>query len=289
MAVQKYLFLGQGSKNDPGFEGVEIQGRPYKDFMKSAGINVVDNIVMSCHGCPDLMTQYAKDMQYLADRGDKVVACLEGGLLFGLPSILATQTTFPVVSVPTDYVAYTAFIVPSGHAAIATVGVDQKGCTSQREKALTLAERILCLKIFEINVLTSSESLDQRQELRKKLREFYIHNYSCIDEDALSLVYGNSEQMLQVPQTSFALRADADENMMDLDYIARGEARHRKHEYNLVPCAQVRGLDNLAIFAAKIISLQRPELMEKILEIAKKKRADYTERNLLDELGIRGF
>ena len=35
---------------------------------------------------------------------------------------------------------------------------------------------------------------------------------------------------------------------------------------------------------AKIISLQRPELREKIKDIARKKRASYKERNILEEV-----
>jgi hypothetical protein len=48
---------------------------------------------------------------------------------------------------------------------------------------------------------------------------------------------------------------------------------------------QVRGAENLAIYAAKIISLQRPELIPKLKEIAQKKRASYEHRDLIKELG----
>lgn len=129
---KKILFLGQGSASDPGFESVEIEGQPYKDFMQEKGITVIPEVIESCHGCYDLMTKYSKDLQTLTEK-NRVVAVLQGGLLFGLPSIQATQTTFPIISVPTDSVAYTSFMVPSGHAAIATVGVEKKTKASKEK------------------------------------------------------------------------------------------------------------------------------------------------------------
>ena len=170
--MRKILFTATGSPNDPGFGNVRINDVSYKDFMKQRGIEVFDGYVESCHGCPDLMSQYSRDLQGIVEGGDRVMAVLQGGLLFGLPSIQATQTTFPIISVPLDYVAYTSFVVPSGHAAIATVGVeriiegDEFGIM-QRTKLLRLAERVLDLDSDRVNVFTSYPEADEK--IRKKL------------------------------------------------------------------------------------------------------------------------
>ncbi len=286
--AEKYLFLGKGSSKDPGFNGAEIKYMPYRKFMEQKGIKVVDDVVMSCHGCPDLMSRYAREMQYLAEQG-RVVAVLQGGLLFGLPSIFATQTTFPIISVPTDCAAYTSFMVPSGHAAIATVGVEREDSTLQREKALTLAERILNLGNPIVNVIADNKKNERVicTDLEKYGVEFSCDRYMA---DALSLVYGEYDEIGRVPQGGFAIYADSDENMDDWDYFCSAERKHHEAEYSyfpnaqargIFPNAQARGIGNLAIMAAKIVFLQKPELGEKIKDIAIKKRRSYPEKSLV--------
>ena len=239
--VEKYLFLGSGSDKDPGFDDVSIGDVPYKEFMKSKGITVIDKMIESCHGCYDIMKDYSQQMQFLANNGARVVAVLQGGLLFGLPSIQATQTTFPIISHPLDLVAYSAFMVPSGHAVVASVGVDDEK-KEERTKALTLAERILNLENPSVNVYASKENYE-------KLKEKFGQSMNVIpgstSNDALSLVYGTEEEMKNVPSM------------------------------------QVRGLDNLVIFATKILSLQNPGLMASIKEIGRKKLNTYKQRDLL--------
>ena len=48
---------------------------------------------------------------------------------------------------------------------------------------------------------------------------------------------------------------------------------------------QVRGDKNLVTFAAKILSLQRPDIREKIKEVGRKKRETYEKRDLISEFG----
>ena len=56
---------------------------------------------------------------------------------------------------------------------------------------------------------------------------------------------------------------------------------------DLIALLQVhtRGVDNLGIYATKILSLQRPELRATVLELATTKKMTYVQRNLLAELG----
>jgi phosphoribosylcarboxyaminoimidazole (NCAIR) mutase len=279
--IEKYLFLGSGSDKDPGFDDVSIEGVPYKEFMKSKGITVIDKVIESCHGCYDIMDSYSQQMQFLANNGARVVAVLQGGLLFGLPSIQATQTTFPILSHPLDLVAYSAFMVPSGHAVIASVGVDDEK-KAERAKALTLAERILNLENPSVNIIANVENIEKIIE-KNNLFGIASNIYSSISSDALSLVYGKTEEMRKIPKESFVVRADSDEKLKDWNYLKTAEERHHIEDWNKVPSMQVRGLENLAIFAAKIISLQKPELIANIKEIGRKKLITYKQRDLLVE------
>jgi phosphoribosylcarboxyaminoimidazole (NCAIR) mutase len=279
--VEKYLFLGSGSDKDPGFDDVSVEGIPYKEFMKSKGITVIDKVIESCHGCYDIMNSYSQQMQFLANNGARVVAILQGGLLFGLPSIQATQTTFPIISHPLDLVAYSAFMVPSGHAVIASVGVDNEK-KEEKAKALTLAERILNLENPSVNILANNENIEKIME-KNNLFGIASNMFSNLSSDALSLVYGTEEEMKNVPNTSFVVRADSDEKLKDWNYLKTAEERHHLAGWNNVHAMQVRGLDNLVIFATKILSLQRPELIESIKEIGRKKWQTYKHRDLLVE------
>lgn len=304
MQMKKILFLGLGSKKDPGFEGIKLDyihppdfgllvNDTYSKFMNDRGITVVERFVESCHGCYDIMDSYSKQMQSLVEEGNRVVAILEGGLLFALPSLQSSQTTFPIISYPLDLVSYQSFIVPSGHAAVATVGVDRKG-HSQRIKALKLAEKILNLEVEEANIIRDDSNM-----LKEKLREMGIKaDYHGLGLDRqLSLEYshyphgrGYSISPITKP-TGFLIRADSNENLNDWVYLRKTHHRHHLKMYSTecydhVPFeeAQVRGLENLAVFATKIISLQKPELREKLKEIAKKKHESYEERNLIEEV-----
>ena len=97
--MEKILFLGKASKVDKGFQDLKIGDLSYKDYMEERGITVLEDVIESCHGCPDLMTKYSQHLQSLVEEGHKVVGVLEGGLYFALPSIQAVQTTFPIFSI----------------------------------------------------------------------------------------------------------------------------------------------------------------------------------------------
>ncbi len=291
--MAKILFLGSGSAKDPGFKGVEIGGMSYREHMGQKGIKVIDGIVESCHGCRDRMDCYSQDMQSFVEKGDRVVAVLEGGLTFALPSLQATQVTFPIISVPMDYTSYQAIILPPGHAAIAGVGInvfrgDEKRYSNsgdeQKVKALTLAERILNLENDLVNIPDDAGG----DELKVQLRELGIGPYGrkFRGENVLSLAFCSSANNYKTG--GFLIRADPDLNPRDLISIDRAEWRHHQEEYNQVPTAEVYGVKNLAIFAAKIISLQKPELRGVIRDIASDKLVSYGgQRNLLEE--VRGL
>jgi len=284
--VNKILFLGMGSANDPGFEDVKIDGKQYRDYMKEKGIVVLGPFIESCHGCPDFVKSYSNQLQSLINRTygiDKVVGVLQGGLLFALPSIQATQTTFPIISVPLDEIAYTAFMVPTGHAVVAGVGVERKVSgvytTDARRAALLAAEKILNLEDTVVKTIPSilpecpyEEKIAARlSELSIDSKSFYIHE----DDGKRNLVIApNDEDMLKfIKGDSLIIR------YLEGDFeFSRPSGSDAEHLRNFGTCHLfVRGAENAAIFATKIVSMYRKEtdIIERIVEIGIKKQETY--------------
>lgn len=275
--MQKILFLGAGSKDDPGFEDVKIGKTLYKKYMKSKGIKVIDPIVIqSCHGCPDLMQDYSRQMQYLVKNDDKVVGVLQGGKTFVLPSIQATQVTYPIISCPLDMVAYQAFVLPSGHSCIAGVGIDReidgKYQTSQREKALVIAERILNLK-------ESTVAVEGDGNLEKLTKELFIFGIKISHKSKLLLSYSSIPEA-NLEEGYIQVWADINEDPYRGEYFDEAEQTLRMRDNTV----QVSGIKNLALFATKIFSLQRPDLIKKLKKIRLEKISTYDQRNLITEI-----
>jgi len=269
--MEKILFLGAGSESDPVF------GNCYNpNMLDPKGIKVLYTAVESCHGCPDLMSKYSKELQSLVDEGNRVVAVLEGGLYFALPSIQATQTTFPIISCPLDIVAYQGFMVPPGHAAIATVGIEKKieGTkdyeTTQRTKAINLAVDMLSLDTDSVDLWGLCVDMHVP---RKEIGKYDIKEKA---NSKLALAY--HESPFEGPK-SIQIWADSVGGPLTGDYIQQQESLLAKSN-----ALQVRGVQNLAIYAAKILSLSNPELREQIKKIKDDKRKKYEERDLLEEL-----
>ncbi|MFH1501333.1 MAG: hypothetical protein ABIE22_05315 [archaeon] len=291
--MKKILFIGKGSEKDPGFEGVTLDRIHYKDWMERKGIFVFESeIIQSCHGCPDLMNKYSAELESRAASGDRVVGIFSGGLYLALSSLQATQVTFPIISVPDDLVAYQAFMVPSGHAVVAGVGVDKEEIvssqskTNQKEKALMLAYKMLTLEDQEVCIIED----ESKGKLEKKLLSLGINYKTGSYPHALHLSYSKSDQTNIYPYAQCLIRADSDANMNSWTYLRDSEERNHWHNLgqvlDSVPFAQVRGSDNLAIYAAKILSLQNPSLRRTLLEIKDAKRKSYNkhERHLSIEL-----
>ena len=118
-------------------------------------------------------------------------------------------------------------------------------------------------------------------KLEKELAKYDIKTDPA---SGLNLAYDIYDMDKGLSYKGFMIRADTDENLFSTDYLKIAELRHHDTDFNHVPTAQVRGVGNLAIYAAKILSLQIPELREKIHEIAVKKRDSYQERQILAEI-----
>lgn len=272
--MKKILFLGAGSKSDPSFENI-----PDIKYMENQkGITITKPAVIgSCHGCRDLMTKYSRQMQDLIDKGNRVVGILAGGLYFGLPSIQATEVTFPIISCPLDFVSYQAFITPSGNATIATVGIEEKFAKDeyrdlQRGRALHVAGKILNLEGDTVAV----RGKGNLENLTKKLNTFSIR---ASNESKLILTYSNEPVLEKGDHVQ--VWADPLLNASNANSIRDSEEILSKTPNTI----QVRSDQDLAIYAAKILSLQRPDIREKLKAMSEEKRKSYQERNLVQELG----
>lgn len=306
--MEKILFLGAGSENDPGFEDVQIDKKPFREYMGGKGITVTDpHVIESCHRCPDIMQDYSEQLQALVEEGHRVVGVLQGGLFFALPSIQAAQTTFPIISCPLDTTAYQAFMVPSGHAAIASVGIETRKkdgtyFTSQRKKALRLAERILNLTEDRVTI---SYDDDSGGEVGTEIDKYNINRGIGIINNGVSLLHSTEGLKKADEAAHILLWADDDKNPRPYlpadirEHVTREEIGLREfvnNDYNGSPefrnsqaknTLQVRGVKNLAVFATKILSLQRPDIRSRLKKIAEDKRERYgTPRILKTELRL---
>jgi phosphoribosylcarboxyaminoimidazole (NCAIR) mutase len=267
--MNKVLFLASASEKDPGFEGTKVNGQDYRDYFKSIGVYVVEQVIESCHGCPDIMDGYSQQLEQLVDEGKQVVSILQGGLYFALPSLQATQTTIPIISVPTDLVAYQAFMVPSGHAAIATVGVEREGEYTQRNRAFRAAAYILYDP-------TGVSMYGEDKKCENKLQNLGIVPQ---EDKELSVKLTSQFNHRLIESNGLCIRTDFDEDMNDWAYLARAEGRHHDPVYQTIPNLQVRGSENMAIFAAKIMGQYNPDIRKKVQELGPKKRDTYNNIN----------
>ncbi len=266
--MRKILFLGMGSAGDPGFGDTQIYGKPFREYMVERGVAVIEDVVESCHGCPELMKRYSATMQkFVERRGDRVAAVLQGGLLFGLPSIQATQVTYPIISCPLDYIAYTAFMVPTGHAVIAGVGI------MERKKALVAAERMLNLEDEGVRVMCDTEG-----KLEAALKK---HGVPANNNSGLALAYGNTFQA----GAKLIVAADLTTEKITSANIILSEQKQHSGISDDTPIVYVRGAENLAIYAMKILSLRSAALRQMVKKIRRDKSRTYTKRDLEAEIG----
>lgn len=274
------VFAGMASPADPSYDDVSIEGIPYRDHMADNGVAVVDGFIESCHGCPDRMGQFSADMETVFAEGNKVALVITGGLYFALPSLQATQVRFPVISVPTDYVAFQAGILPTGHAVIGTVGVDPMvrdndrapaSNGSQRSTALHFAERIVSMRHQEV----CNIARDSNGELEKALAGYDIP--FVVDEPERSLIHlaYTSDPLEKVGNRGILVRGLADADVRDWQYLERAERSHHEEHDDQVPAVQVHGAKNIAVYAMKILGLGNRQFVDKINVIAAEKASSY--------------
>ena len=96
--------------------------------------------------------------------------------------------------------------------------------------------------------------------------------------DKILFLGSGSEKDPGFDDISILLWADSDESVGDWEYLKRSELRHHQGEYKQIPSAQVRGVANLSMMVAKVLSLQQTYIVEQIKEVARKKYDSYGPR-----------
>ncbi|MCX6707094.1 MAG: hypothetical protein NT001_03055 [Candidatus Woesearchaeota archaeon] len=174
--------------------------------------------------------------------------------------------------------------VPPGHAAIA--GTEYERCsvkdgkkiyeTLQRQKALMAAAGILNFEGDSVAVYNPS---DISGKLEGKLSELGIRKD---DSSGLMLSYCNVPLFYDSKSPEISIQVFCEDS--------GGFPYPYPNDYGWspkdIPFVQVYGLQNLAVFAAKILSLNNPELMQKIKGLAADKRRTYEERDIVEELDM---
>jgi hypothetical protein len=273
--MKKIMFLGAGSPADPGFDAAEIAR------LASNGIGVPNKTVIeSCHGNFNLMKGYSQILQSSVESGYKAVGVLQGGLLFALPSIQATQAPIvPFISIPLDMTAYQAYAVPTGNAAIGTVSIERKKGgkydNSQTLNAMRIAENILNSEDVTVRIMGDGE---KKEELKAELKKF---NLGSSDDSKIILNY-NTKPSHNIGKNEVQLWADPNENLMSGRYFDLAESILSNAPNTL----QLRGKGNLAVYAAKILSPQRPDALYSLMDAGVKKANSYENRNLIKELDL---
>jgi phosphoribosylcarboxyaminoimidazole (NCAIR) mutase len=276
--MKKVLFLGAGSDKDPGFV-------IYKSNLNQRGITVTDPVVIeSCHGCPDRVSEYSQQINTAIGKGHRVVPVLQGGYYFALPSIQATQTNVPIISVPLDFPAYQNFVLPPGNAAIGTVGMERKFNISdkkeyaniQRKKAMTIAENMLNLEHTTVAIRGRGV---RKTDVQKELEKFGVVTASN-SKVILNLDYQPS---MNVKEDEIQIWTDINENFCEGERLVRTE----KALSNAPNTLQVKK-GNMGYYVAKIMSLQNPEMAQKLAQaqLDKRKTYDKYERNIIQELDL---
>ena len=259
------VFAGMASPADLSYDDVHIEGKSYRDHMAEKGVAVVDGFIESCHGCPDRMEQFSIDMEKIYAEGNKVALVLTGGLYFALPSLQATQVRFPIISVPTDYVAFQAGILPTGHAVIGTVGVDQ------RSTALHFGERIVSME----NQAICNIAQDPDGALEKALAKYDIPFVVNQPEKSLIHLAYTSDPIEGIGNQGILVRGLAGADVCDWQYLIRSQRSHHEEDAKQLPTVQVYGAKNIAVYAMKILGLSDRRFVDKLNAMATEKASSY--------------
>ena len=288
---EKLLVQSCASAADPEYRAqmVKFNGDaiPFLEFFTKEGIRVLQkDVVNSCHGNNALTARLAADVQGLADQGHKIVSIQSGGLYFAKPSLEAAQMpTVPVISVPLNggYFngedAFLAPSVPSGTAVIGGVGM------GRYDTAARVAKEILAREFEGVYVFNANDRLMKRlEELGVPVIGESMHD--AVNGLMLYLMrddqdYLNGQDYMNVRHIdgnvaltvfSFPKSAQTLDAMQFCDGLGNS--------------VFVRGEENLAYFAAKIMSSYNRKAFYALKAAAEKKAASYEDRRIdMDSFG----
>ncbi len=286
--MAKLVVQSKGSEKDPKFADQMIsvgeEDISFVEYLQGHSIQTLEqDLVNSCHGCPELNRKHSGQIQAIADAGNQVVCVESGGLYFAKPSIeAANMPTIPVISVPLDggyfggLDAFMAPQVPTGTAVIAGVGINRYDLAARAAKEI-LTNRFDGVYTYHVS-----------DRVREKLREMKIEiNASIYDiSEAGQVLHDGLIIGTLSPAESDQIFYGFDD-LGSLGILAIREAEHTDDAHRLMDLfdgieksVYVRGEENMALFVAKIMSAYRPDLASYLKDAARKKAATYLDRDI---------
>ena len=266
--MEKLLVQTRASDKDPAISDQKINGVPFAQFFRDAGIKVLkEELIASCHGNTEYSLMAARQMQALADQGHKIVAIESGGLYFARPSLEAVHaTTVPIISVPLGGLeAFLAANLPAGVAAIG--GVAPGNYTT----AANVAKEILQKNFEGVYIWGTQSSRLEDAITALKLPVLGRVNASQ-PRNVDGIVIG------EVPPSKYSIF----EKCADLGiYSSTVVPDNLMRESNeMTHSLYVRGPENLAYFAAKIVAQSNPEVKQALLDAKESKAKTYKQPNI---------
>lgn len=281
----KLLAQSQGSDKDPKYseQMVELLGEkvPFPEYFRKRGINTLEkDLINSCHGNTMLTLYLAKEIQKLADDDHRIVAVEQGGLCFAKPSIeAANMPTVPVISIPLNagyFGGLDAFLssqLPTGTAVIGSVGV------GNYQAAANAAAAILVNEFEGVYTFNASDKLKAKLDslgvlILGEMKKKPITNYlvvGCFDVDDINY----SNKLLSFDSAAgvgvFTIKNNEDpcaaiSLMKSCDILSNS--------------VYVRGEENLAFFAAKIVSAYNKKAFYRLKKAMFEKIESYEQRNI---------
>ncbi len=272
--MAKLLIQSRASEKDPEYSKIVLKSNgtdvPFHDFFLKDGIRTLkeDNVI-SCHGNTHLDLDIANDVNRLFEKKHKIVSMQSGGLYFAKPSIeAANMPQIPVISIPLDFVSFLAPWLPSGTAAIGGVGIQNYQCAANVAKAILLnefegvhtyqASDKLLSKLEELHVPNLGELSKLSDHEIEEKRGLVI---GCIYSNA-QYYYNRFDSLGKVGILSVTLQEYPD----ILSHLSDNLRTMNNSVY-------VRGDENAAYFAAKVLASYKKDVRE-TLEWAATKKAD---------------
>jgi phosphoribosylcarboxyaminoimidazole (NCAIR) mutase len=268
MGRELLIVQTRASDKDPSLNDQKIGGLSFRDYLREEGIKTLNDgdLVASCHGNTEFSLRAAQQMQALADAGHKVVSIQTGGLYFARPSLeAATAPTVPIISVPLGGLdAFLAANLPAGVAAIGGVSVGNYAT------AANVAVRILTNEFAGVSQWGYQSS--RLEDAIKTLRLPVLSRVHAPDFPNAGILIGEAHP---VDFEDFESSCDLGVYSTSVDpaYTMRA-SKDMKHS------VYVRGPENLAYFAAKIVSMTLPDVGNALKEAKLAKSKTYQEPKL---------
>ena len=280
--MEKLVVQTKGSVKDPQYQDqiVSIAGSEtsFTGYLRQQGIRTrTEDLVCSCHGNTPLSLELAYDLQGLANQGHRVVGTVSGGLLLGKGSIdAANAPTVPIISIPLndDYFGgltpFLAPMVPSGTADIGGVGLDRY------DTAAYLTAEILN------NTFEGVYTFHASDELKGKLKKWEIPVLGEAAEAESGIIVGEVDLRGRDPEINMFDFKTTFENHGTVGIFSPSKTQRPEAAVSLMrgmgkmnKSMYVRGAENIAIMAAKIMAMDNESIRNRLKQAAMKKAQSY--------------